>query len=967
MQRLLLILVATVFLHQQMMAEGTAMQPRVRQYTAEHPLVYEDGWEKWPYAFINDDNRPSGCNVELVKAALKRLDIPYVIRLRQQTDVHEDMRTGEADLTFGVDANYNANYGLFSKEAMASFDNAILQPRGDSVAKYTLDDLRQMHFTVKNNSRAYFYLHENGFSDSVLTTTDDIDDEVLRIATENQGAVLWNTMMLKWMVNKYHLDNLQVIPADIPSGNYCFLSSDTVLLNKLDSVTRLLKQEGTIDRIVTKWLYPEQEEKSYAYIYILVTLLSIFVIMLIAIVSVKYYRTYYSRNTLRDVNSQMELVLHANHTQVWVYFPLTQRYAWMTHSGLVNEEYASFDFSQFYPGTDFSIIHNTVMELLSNDSGPITKTLRSYSLTKQDTVLDVEVRMQVLRDDYGKIYLISGIQRNITDNKAYLERMRLLHERHQVAFNIALGAIIRFDGTGKLVDINDRACVKMGIRDKSRMLSQGFTFEDFGVFNDIDFRTMPSDLRFTARIPNREMAKFAPISNYDTFNPDPERHPDFYTKREIERNERRMSETGYYYVHLVKSLDKQGNVLSVIMYLKDITESVNMQRSLRRRINHEKVLREKNKAYLHYRNHMLQSYDIWLFHYHPDTLMLELFDYESGKTQRMTQLQMLAIVDQKDMKRVFRALRKVDGRERSNVHLQVATLMRNADGVQRQFALDAQPMYGRDGNVERYFGICRDITAELTIQSTLKYETMRAREAELVRQNFLRNTSYSIRQPLVAMQQSIEKIAVENDREKELQLLSSITNNTQRLIMLSDDTLLLSRIEAGLFTPVIEEHDFVQVYHSVIEEVKQEYGNESVLFSVQNTYENLMLMFDKSVISRILREVVALSARYTQYGTITCRYLYRKDQLTLSVENMGNSIPESLLENIYNPHYVSDLRSVENFQKLSGLEMPLCKSLIDTLKGHIDIDSDPAYGLSIYIMLPVQQSTAEDSSAPSTP
>lgn len=918
-------------------------------------MIYEDGWEKWPYAFINDEGRPTGCNVELIKAVMKRLGIPYVIRLREQDDVHEDLRTGEADLTFGVNADYNADYGKFGHEVVAYFENAILEPRGDSVGRYTIDDLRNKHFTVKASSRACYYLRGQGFTDSMLVTVDDIDDEVLRIATENQGAVLWNTMMLKWMVNKYHLDNLQVIPADIPSGQYCFLSNDTVLLTQLDSVTALMKKEGTVDKILKKWLYPEKEEKDLTYIYIIFILIAVLIVTIIVIVCVNYYRTYYSRNTLNEVNSQMELVLHANHIQVWVYFPATQRYAWMTHNGYVDEEYASFDFSQFYPGTDFSIIHNTVMELLANDCGPVVKTLRSYSLTRQGSILDVEVRMQVLRDDYGKIYLISGIQRNITDNKAYLDGMRLLHERHQVAFNIALGAILRFDGDGKLVDINDRCCVKMGIRNKEVVLEKGYTFDDFGVFCDISFKDMPSDLCFTARIPNKEMAMFAPISNPDTFNPDPESHPEFYTYEEIEHNMRRMSKIGYYYVHLVKSLDKNGDVLSVIMYLKDITESVEMQRSYRRRINHEQLLIEENKTYRHYRDHMLQSYNIWLFHYDPKSKTLELYNQQSGKPSKITQLHLLEMVDAKDMKRAFRALRKVDACERCDVHLQVTTILRNNDGEQLHYALDAHPIYNSSGKVNSYFGICRDITTELNIQRDLKHETKRAREAEHVRQTFLRSTSYAIRQPLVAMQQSIENLSLETDRERETQLLKSITGNTNRLIMLSDDTLLLSRIEAGLFTPEKKEHDFVKVYNSVITEVQKEFGKENtVMFNIQNSYESLMLTFDVKVVSRILKESVTLTARYTQYGTITCRYLFRKNLITISIENPGNTIPATILENIYSPRMASDFRSLVDEPKFSGLEMPLCKMLVESMNGHIDIDSDPARGTSIYISLPIE-------------
>ena len=56
------------------------------------------------------------------------------------------------------------------------------------------------------------------------------------MSTENEGAVVWNTLSLKWLINKYHIDNLQITPINMPHGEYKFMSNDPVLLAKLDSV-----------------------------------------------------------------------------------------------------------------------------------------------------------------------------------------------------------------------------------------------------------------------------------------------------------------------------------------------------------------------------------------------------------------------------------------------------------------------------------------------------------------------------------------------------------------------------------------------------------------------------------------------------------------------------------------------------------------------------------------------------------
>ena len=53
-------------------AEGDS----TRVYTEQHPLVYEDAWDLWPYAFLNDNGEPDGFNIELIRLIMKELNIP---------------------------------------------------------------------------------------------------------------------------------------------------------------------------------------------------------------------------------------------------------------------------------------------------------------------------------------------------------------------------------------------------------------------------------------------------------------------------------------------------------------------------------------------------------------------------------------------------------------------------------------------------------------------------------------------------------------------------------------------------------------------------------------------------------------------------------------------------------------------------------------------------------------------------
>ena len=65
------------------LASMAAKGDSTRVYTEQNPLVYEDAWDLWPYAFFSDNGEPAGFNIDLIHLIMKELDIPYVIRLRR--------------------------------------------------------------------------------------------------------------------------------------------------------------------------------------------------------------------------------------------------------------------------------------------------------------------------------------------------------------------------------------------------------------------------------------------------------------------------------------------------------------------------------------------------------------------------------------------------------------------------------------------------------------------------------------------------------------------------------------------------------------------------------------------------------------------------------------------------------------------------------------------------------------------
>ena len=907
---------------------GDDVMSQLRErYTLEHPLIYEDAWTKSPYAFVNSEGEPEGFDVELVREVMRRTGLPYEIRMRHQDTVHVDLQNRRADLSFGVSAHYNSPYGLFGSVTLSQFENSLLVPRSDSVPRVSLSQLRNMHLVVSRGSRAHAYLKDGGIPDSTITVTDNMIVTILDMVSRGEGGVLWNTVSMKWLLKKYAIHGYALVPTDIPAGEYRFMSHDPQLLHVLDSVALVMQQEGEIDQITNRWMYPERKEQVPYVMYVLLVLVVLSAIVALITQAIRYYRTYYSHSTLDDINNQMGLILSSNEVSVWTYDVIGGNYAWMTHRGTVEEEYSSFEFSRFYPDQDFYIIHSTVLELIKQPGTIVTKTLRRYADSGSDDIIDIEVSMQAVTDDYGKVYLVCGVQNNITDSKAHLERMRLLSERYKTAFNISLGAIIRFDADGNVVQFNRRFCEWMGMKDDTQLQQMKFNIRDVSILRDIDIdHDFEHSLSFCGR-----------MTTLDDYAPMP------------------LTGERYFHVHLVKAYGEDGKLISYMAYMREMTEDVRYYRDIRDKESSTHSLREESELCRQRRDDALRQSDIVMMRYYPEAKRLFYYDRGKGRMVPIPQLRVIQMIESRHMKAVFKAFYHADALEDREMHLVVGTLMRNAEGERIQMEVHMCPFKNEAGNVLYYFGMCKDVTTQVEMQRQLADETLKAREAEQVRQNFIRNISYSIRQPLVMIQKNLSAYKNDETIENERALVDGIKVSTQRLVTLSDDIFILSRVEAGMYTQEVGQHDFVKVYNESLNKGIQPYRQSTVTYKIENTYESLPLSFDVKVVSRILSEAVALSARYTHYGTVNVRYMYRKNHLTVAIEDNGQGIPPDLRDHIFELHINANYTSSSSGVMLSGLELPICHAFVKMLGGSIDVESRTGHGTLIYIQLPIKE------------
>ena len=238
-----------------------AKSDSTRVYTEQNPLVYEDAWDLWPYAFFNDNGEPDGFNIDLIRLIMKELNIPYIIRLRPQQQAFEDLRDRKSDLMLGLAVGFHDQYGLYGNNAITLFTQSVAAPKHKPTDIKTFRDLGKegIKVIVNPNSMSYHLMIDYGWEKNAIPSS-DLREVIQQVSAHEDGQIVWNTLSLKWLMKKYQTDNLEITPE----------GAAIMILNKADQEKFDFRQgesEGfvnlplAVDRVGLSVFLTEEEDR----------------------------------------------------------------------------------------------------------------------------------------------------------------------------------------------------------------------------------------------------------------------------------------------------------------------------------------------------------------------------------------------------------------------------------------------------------------------------------------------------------------------------------------------------------------------------------------------------------------------------------------------------------------------------------------------------------------------------------
>lgn len=597
------------------------------KYTKENPLVYEDVWDLPPFAFMNEDGKPDGFNIALIKEMMKKLDVPYIIKLKHTPLNFQDVGNGNAALTIGMKAPYHDKYGSYGATALMLFTHSVAIPKNKQTEIHNFEDLKNHKVYVHRGSFSHNQMIDAGMAGNAIPV-EDVKATLTQVAQQDSGIVFWNTNTLKELISRNNIDNIKLVPVNMKYGEYFFISRDSALLHKLDSVYDEMVANDEVLPFRKKWFYPEmKDDTADTFAIYALWAWSFFFLILIA------YNIYYKfrKRRLKQSNKRQSkrlgLLLKSGKLNLWTYNTSTKTFMIINPESDASEEFSMKMFSLFFPHSDFKHINeeieNIELGICKTSKILVRSNLNRNAESDEMSYFDLNISILKEEEEDGAPTIIIGTMKDVTtERKKFIDTSNNLL-KYRTVFNSSMADLAFYDKNGILTDINHSACKTFGIKDRDELINSKTHISEIPIFMELD-----TDFS--------EGIHVSSITDMDKIHTE-KKSTLLWTRSGIM----------YYEFTIIPIYNANGELICFVSCGKDVTEAAKRMRKEKLRMLRIKNTSEQVEDYVNNINYALEMSGTRLANYYTDTHEMTLSNNVNQPIRNLSQIRCLSLVDNK--------------------------------------------------------------------------------------------------------------------------------------------------------------------------------------------------------------------------------------------------------------------------------------------------------------------------------
>jgi PAS domain S-box-containing protein len=262
-----------------------------------------------------------------------------------------------------------------------------------------------------------------------------------------------------------------------------------------------------------------------------------------------------------------------------------------------------------------------------------------------------------------------------------------------------------------------------------------------------------------------------------------------------------------------------------------------------------------------------------------------------------------------------------------------------------------------------YVGVAHDVTAARMAHDALESAVasgeevvQRLHELDRVKSDFVATLSHELRTPTASIVGCAEMLqdglaGVLNTAQ--LSLVDSVARNSERLIALADDLVLLARADAGDLDLDFAVVDLRQVVGKARQSLQPLLVNRALEMRIEVPATPVPVRGDAAHLTRAVTNLLSNAVKFTDDGgLIACRLSEDIDEAVLEVSDSGVGIPQAEQRDLFNRFFRSSTAQ-ERATQGSGLGLSIVYSVVQEHGGRILVDSDHLQGCTFTVRIPL--------------
>lgn len=375
--------------------------------------------------------------------------------------------------------------------------------------------------------------------------------------------------------------------------------------------------------------------------------------------------------------------------------------------------------------------------------------------------------------------------------------------------------------------------------------------------------------------------------------------------------------------------DERGRVIGMSGILRDITEEVTAQQTLKE--VQDRLAETQRLAHVGLWVYDVRTGDVqWSGELHEIVGVSPL--HFSGDIDGHLQT-----ISEDDRERVSDALEAAIS-ELKPFHAEYA--IERPDGEWRWLTSRGDVVVHAAGNITVH-GICQDLTDQQRLLDAL-------READKLKDQFLGVVSHELRTPLTSILGFSQLLRPHVDGEPST-WLDVVVRNAEEMHGMVERILDYSRLHSGAMKLVIAVHDA----RTLVGEAMTLVAAPLAGHVVETEIDDVVMAVDQNAMTRVLVNLLTNAAKFSPSGsTIDVRVTGGGDTATLRVSDEGCGIPSDQFETVFERFHQVESSRVSTRRGV-GVGLSIVKEYVEAMRGTVRVEKSSDSGTTVVVELPV--------------